>query len=278
MPGASSAGCRARSFAAVSRKIEALLSDRRARDRDGLFFVEGVRNFVQAVDNGFSVERILFSDRLLTSAIARKLVRQSRRSGVPTNKLTPEAFRKFSQAKRASGVAAVLRQRWARLEDVTPDHGLCWIAVGAVRSPGNLGTLIRSSQAVGGAGIFCAGDGVDPYAPAVVRSAMGSLFRQSFVRTTWPEIQRWAAAHGCPVIGASPDGATEMHRFAFPSAPLLLLGEERKGLDAQQRSLCGTLVRIPMQTGTDSLNLGVAGSLLMYEVLRCRNRTGRSGV
>ncbi len=268
MTGGEPAGRRPAEFTATLKDITALQTDRGFRDSRGLFYIEGVRNFVQAVANGFAIDSIIVSERLLTAPLARKLVRRCRRSGVTGLNVTPEQFRQISQARRASGVAAILRQRWAGLDDVSPDQGLCWVLLETVRSPGNLGTLVRSSLAVGGAGLILIGNSVDPFAPAVVRAAMGAVFRQTFVRTDWPALRRWVDQHQRAVIGATPAGGAELHRFDYPTAPLLFLGEERKGMTPRQQDLCRHLVRIPMQPGVDSLNLGVAGSLLMYEVYR----------
>ena len=261
-------GRRPADFAAALKDVKALQTDRGFRDTRGTFFIEGVRNFVQLVDNGFAIECIIFSERLLTAPLARKLVRRCRRSGVHALRVTPEQFRQLPFSKRASGVAAIVRQRWANLNDVSPGQGLCWVLIETVRSPGNLGTLIRSAAAVGGAGFVFIGKYADPFDPAVVRSAMGAIYRQSFVRTDWRSLHHWIDQHQCQVIGAAPSGTADLHRFDFPKAPLIALGEERKGLTAQQQRLCCNLVRIPMQDGSDSLNLGVAGSLLMYEVYR----------
>lgn len=249
--------------------INTLYSDRSARDRSGLFIAEGIRHFILAVDNGFGVNCILQSDKLLINPLARKLMRQARRSGVPTLNVSPEDFRRLSKAKRASGIAALVQQRWVALDQALPDQGLCWVVVHNVRSPGNLGTLIRTSSAVGAAGLILIGNSVDPYAPAVVRAAMGATFRQTFVRTNWRDLRPWIAKHRCSVIGATPSGSIDLHSFNPPEgAKLLLLGEERKGLTKQQQIMCDHFVRIPMQEGTDSLNLGVAGSLLLYEMYR----------
>ncbi len=254
----------------------ALQKDRNRRDRSGLFYIEGVRNFIQAVDHGFEISRIIASDKLLINPVARKLVRRCRRSAVPVVSATPEQFRHISTAKRASGIAAVVRQRWRGLEAVASTPGLCWCLLQTVQSPGNLGTLIRTSNAVGGAGFIFTGPAIDPYHPAVIRSAMGAIFAQHFVRTDWRTLRDWVAEQSeRPIIGATPDGTVNLHDVGRTvRTPLLVLGEERKGLTAQQEDLCTTRVRIPMRPGTDSLNLGVAGSLLMYELLRTGAPTG----
>lgn len=243
-----------------------------ARHRRGQFFIEGVRNFVRAVDAGFVFDRVFYSEKLLINPLARKLVRHGRRYGVPTLNVSPEAFRTLSTTKRASGVAAVVRQRWTPLEEVSSNQQMCWIVLEQVQSAGNFGTLIRSSSAAGGAGFILVGSHVEPYAPAVIRSTMGAVFQQAYVRTDWEALRQWVAQTGCAVIGATPAAQAGLHELAYPvGTPLLVLGEERKGLSKQQKALCTDFVRIPMREGTDSLNLGVAGSLLLYEVLRHRH-------
>lgn len=100
--------------------IERLQRDRGYRDSHELFFIEGVRNFIAAVDHCFSIDTLLYSEKLLINPIARKLVRRLKRAGVPFARVTPEQFRRVSKTERASGVAAVLRQRVQKLEQVKP--------------------------------------------------------------------------------------------------------------------------------------------------------------
>ncbi|HEU5116021.1 MAG TPA: RNA methyltransferase [Isosphaeraceae bacterium] len=262
---------------ALLREIGRLQNDRGYRDSRRRFFIEGVRNVVQAIGNGFDVEALLYSDRLLTVPIARQLVRRQRRAGTPTLQVAPEVFRRVSKTLRASGVGAIVKQHWSPLKTVSPADGLCWIVLEAVRSEGNLGTLIRSSEAVGGAGFILVGPGVDPFHPGVVRASMGALFSQRLVRTTYPALAGWLQTHAVPVVGASPDGSTDLHELNDRRPALVVLGEERAGLSAPQRRLCTSLVRIPMTGSADSLNVAVAGSLLMYEVYRAQSRPKEPG-
>lgn len=251
-------------------EVKKLQIDRKFRHTSKLFFIEGVRNFVQAIDNRFDIATILFSEKLLIAPLARKLVRRSRRDGINCISLTPEEFRSISCTERASGVAAIIHQRWLNLDATMPQAGLFWVALDTVRSPGNLGTLIRTSEAVGGAGFILIGGRIDPFDPDVIRSAMGAHFHQRFVRTDFAALHRWVKYYNCSVVGASPDGTNDLHQFNYPCSTLLFLGEERQGLTPEQRNLCKHLIRIPMIGNADSLNLAVAGSLLMYEVYRDR--------
>jgi TrmH family RNA methyltransferase len=239
-----------------------------------MFFVEGVRNVVHAIESGFHIETLVYSERLLIVPIARRLVRDRRRSGTPTFEVTPEVFRQVSMTPRASGVGAVVAQRWSPLHHTSPKAGLCWVVLEAVRSEGNLGSLIRTSEAVGGAGFILVGPRIDPYAPAVVRASMGAVFRQAFIRANDRGLRNWVRRHRCRVIGAAPGGSADLHRFDYPRPTIIALGEERQGLTPAQRGLCTDLVRIPMEGAADSLNLAVAGSLLMYEVYRARSARG----
>jgi TrmH family RNA methyltransferase len=253
-------------------EVRRLQSDRTHRDARGAFFVEGVRNVVHALEAHWPIDVLFYSEILLTAPVARRLVGEHGRQGTPCIRVSPEEFRRVSRAERASGVAAILGQRWDRLHKVSPRAGLCWVALAGVRSPGNFGTLIRTSEAVGGAGFILEGMSIDPFDPAVIRGSMGALFRQRFVRTSAASLRNWVRRHGCHVVGATPDGSTDYHRCDYPGPTVLMLGEERKGLTDQQRLRCQKSVRIPMTGRADSLNVAVAGSLLLYEVYRARER------
>ena len=254
--------------ASTLTRIQKLQTERRYRDQHRFFFVEGVRNFVAAVDQGYPIESLLYSEKLLTAPLARKFVRRLKRAGIPFARVSPEVFRSVSRAERASGVAAILRQRSQTLEQIKPDRGSCWTVLSHVRSPGNFGSLVRTSAAIGASGFILLGPQIDPYEPVVVRSTMGALFRQTLVRTNVERFRHWIQTHRLTVIGASPDGVVEYDQVRYPRPTALLLGNERSGLTDEERSLCGQIVRIPMVGGTDSLNLAVAGSLILYAAFR----------
>jgi len=248
--------------------IERLQHDRGYRDSRGLFFIEGVRNFIAALDHCFSVDKLLYSEKLLIHPLARKLVRRLKRGGVPFARVTPEQFRSVSKTERASGVAAILIQRVQTLDQIKLTDHPYWTALSHVRSPGNFGTLMRTSAATGAAGFILLGASIDTFDPTVVRASMGALFKQTIVRTTAEQLRRWVGMNNIQVIGASPDGTGDYRQVSYRRPALLMLGSERKGLTDEQRSMCNRIVRIPMAEGMDSLNVAVAGSLLMYEVFR----------
>ncbi|QDT65871.1 TrmH family RNA methyltransferase [Calycomorphotria hydatis] len=252
----------------ILRFVRQLQLKRSFRDKRRLFCVEGVRNFIVAVDSAAVLDSIIYSPRLLTSDLAEKLIRHKRRDGIPVHKVTPEAFRSISQMNRASGVAAVVKQPLISLSQAEVADSFIWLVLSSVRSPGNLGTLLRTSAAIGGSGLMIVGDGLDPFHPATVRSSMSALFQQQFVHTTPDELSQWATRHKWHIVGASPDGEATFIDQQYCRPTLIVLGDERKGLGTELRGLCDQLVRIPMLADADSLNLGVAGSLMLYEVAR----------
>ena len=213
------------SVGAALSAVERLQADRRYRDSRGLFFVEGVRNFVQAVHSSSRITVIVYSDRLCTAPLARKLVRRLRRAGVDTVAVSPEDFRCISRTRQASGVGAIVRQHWLSLEGLSPRAGLCWTVLARVRAPVYFGTLVRTSEAVGAAGFILTGSGIDPFDPNVLRASMGSLLWQRLVRTSDSALRRWLGRHRCCVVGATPDGEEQLHRFAFRPPTVLVLGE-----------------------------------------------------
>src|SRR6185369_13515084 len=135
------------------------------------------------------------------------------------------------------------------LEQVRADQFPCWTVLSHVRSPGNLGSLLRTSAAIGAGGFILLGQQIDPYEPVVVRATMGALFKQTLARTDVECFRRWVQTHRLAVIGASPDGVVEYDQVRYTRPTMLLLGNERSGLTDEQRSLCRQLVRIPMVGG-----------------------------
>jgi RNA methyltransferase, TrmH family len=256
----------------VLKLVKDLQTQRPVRDRQQLFYVEGVRNFVQVVNQNFEIETVVYSDKLCTSSVTRKLVRQLKNQGVPILNVKPEKFRAVSSTEQASGVGAIVRQRWTALESISTNTDCCWVVLEEINSAGNLGTLIRSSEALGATGFIVLGKTLELHAPGTIRATMGAFFKQDFVRSSLQAFQTWVKTREVLVVGASPDGTRDFDDFYYPKATFLFLGEEKHGLTDQQRTLCAQLLRIPMCGSSDSLNLGVAGSLMLYEISRSKKR------
>ena len=142
-----------------------------------------------------------------------------------------------------------------------------------MQSPGNLGTILRCCDAVGCAGVILLGKATDPYDPACVRASMGALFTQRFVRCTPEEFMAWKQKHGCLLVGTSPHAGDDYQKATYPAPVVLFMGSERKGLPPEFQTLCDRMVRIPMIGSSDSLNLAMATSVLLYEVFNQRRQS-----
>jgi len=253
------------------KRLRALQS-REMRDRTGLHFVDGIRFVMQAIAHHAPIHSLLVSPELLTNPFGQRLVRQQRRAGVSCLRVPPEVYHSVSLAEEPQGLAAVVPQRWETLETITPRADLCWVALDLVQSPGNLGTLLRTSEAVGAAGVILIGESVDPYDPAVTRASMGALFGQRFVRTGLEEFAAWKCRENVLLVGTSPTACQDYQGTCYPAPVVLFMGGERQGLSQPCQALCDVVVKIPMVGQSDSLNLGVATSLMLYEVF---NQTRR---
>lgn len=239
---------------------------REERERTGLFYIEGMRFIIQAMQHQAQIETLVVCRDLLVHPFAQKLVRMQEKQGTPLLKVTGNVMESISQVQDSQGIGAVVRQRWQRLEQVRARKKLCWLAIETIRSPGNLGTILRTSDAVGGAGVMLFGNTTDPYDPGVVRATMGAMFTQRFVRTTFKEFTAWKRRGQYQIVGTSPTATQDYHEARYEAPTILLLGEERKGLSSQLQAICDLVVSIPMVGKCDSLNVAMATSVMLYEL------------
>ncbi|MGI8826168.1 MAG: TrmH family RNA methyltransferase [Chloroflexota bacterium] len=252
------------------KRIRAL-RQRKERDRSGLFFVEGIRIVGEALEVEAPIEECVVAPDLLTSDFARRVLHRLQDFGVPVLEVTSSVFQTLSLRDNPQGIGAVIRQGWDDLHAVRPGGELCWIALTGVQDPGNLGAILRTSDAVGGAGVVLIGATADPYDPGAIRASMGAIFSQRLVRCSLDDLRGWKAGCGWHVVGTS-DAASVVYREASYDAPLLLLmGSEREGLSREEMTLCDRVVRIPMMGRSDSLNLAVAAGVMLYEMFNRRH-------
>jgi TrmH family RNA methyltransferase len=252
----------------VLARVRALQRSRGARDAQGQFWIEGVRQFVQAFDAGFQFDTIIVSRVLLKSGLVHMQARDLASRGVARVAVSPEQFRSISITDRASGIGAIVRQHWRDLHDVDPQRGLCWLAIEDLRSAGNLGTILRTAEATGASGIIFLSQHCDPFDSVVVRASMGGIFHLHLARATPGQLRRWAAAHGALLVALSPDAQGLWTDLPRHRPMIVMIGCERQGLSTQARQMCHALVRLPMSGRADSLNVGVATGVMLYELVR----------
>ncbi len=243
------------------------LQDRKTRHESGLFYVEGLRHVAEAAEQGAQFETLIVAPELLRSEFGQELVTQLQKHGVPLLELSAEVFKRLALKEGPQGLAAVIHQHWLPIEAVRVEEGRPWVALDSVADPGNLGTILRTLDAVGGQGVILLDQSTDPYDPSAVRASMGALFTQHLVRASFEEFARWKQSQAASVVGTSGAASSDYHVFHYPPALVLLMGSERQGLQAHHLALCDALVRIPMLGQSDSLNLAVATGVVLYEIL-----------
>lgn len=247
------------------------LSQRKKRQETGLFFAEGIRLVGEAVQTGADIETLVVAPERLRSEFGWDTVRRAEQAGIDVLNVSASVFQTLSMKDGPQGIAAVVRQRWNALDEVgavdsTPDKTLGWVVLEDVGNPGNLGSILRTCEAVGATGVILLGDTADPYDPASVRGSMGSIFTQQVIRTSLESLIHWQNKTDIPMIGTS-DTATVDFRDASYAPPILLcLGSEQHGLSEAHLAACDQVVRIPMVGRADSLNLAVAAGVLLYDV------------
>jgi len=242
------------------------LRHRKEREQTGLFYAEGIRIVAEAVQVGAAVETLVVAPDLLDSPFARRLLEEQRRRGVPVIEVTREVFQSISGKDGPQGLGAVIRQRWDAPDTAGQATIRRWVALSAVQDPGNLGAILRTSDAVGFAGVLLIGPTTDAYDPTCVRASMGAIFSQRLVRMTLDEFATWKRRYGYTLVGTSGAAPTNYRTVAYREPVVVYMGSEREGLSAKEQALCDVMVSIPMVGRSDSLNLAVATGVMLYEV------------
>ena len=246
------------------------LQDRKERMESGLFYLEGLRIVGEAIEAGETLETLVIAPDLLRSEYGLKLASDEAGKGTDVLEVSGEVFRRMALKEGPQGIAAVVRQRWIDLDEVQLQPGRPWIALDSVADPGNLGTILRTSDSAGGVGVILLDQSTDPYDPSAVRASMGALFDQKVVRASFEEFASWKRAGGFTLVGTSDKAEQDYHAYRYPATQVVMMGSEREGLLPQHLSLCDAVVSIPMMGKSDSLNLAVATAVILYEILNQR--------
>lgn len=249
------------------KRIRSLAADRKVRRRERLFVLEGVRLVADVLESGASLPLVLYAPEQLDATAEGQALRERLEQIPGSVAATPQVVAATADTVHPQGVVAL-----AEWPVVAPGAPGIILVIDAAQDPGNLGTLLRSAEAVGVAQMLCTTGTVDVYSPKVVRSAMGAHFRLAIEQ----ELSWEAVAERLTTVDhvyAADAGATMPYYAADwrqPSA--LILGNEAHGLSDDARAYATNMLGIPMRGGAESLNLGVAGSVILFEALRQRTR------
>ena len=252
-----------------SVKFIRALEMRKARRETGLFVAEGASVLITAREHDWRPKTLVLGPEAVASEAARDLGLWARESGAECLDVTAPVLAKLAAKDNPQSVMAVFEQRWSEPPDPAcgaPDA--LWLALEEVRDPGNLGTIIRTVDAAGGAGVILVGQTCDPYSREAVRASMGSLFAVPLVRMERDAFVALAAGWSGDIVGTHLSGTTDFRDANYQAPTLLVMGNEGAGLSAAAAAACRRLVRIPMAGRLDSLNLAVATALMLYEIRR----------
>ncbi len=243
------------------------LRQRKARDETGLFLVEGIHHVGEAIEAGWGIEALVYAPDQLTSDFARALVEDQQNRRVHCAAVTLDLLGVIAEKENPQGILAVVRQRQSSLEDMAPEHFHLGAALVSPQDPGNVGTVLRTLDAVGADRLFQLDGGVDPYHPSAVRASMGTIFWKPPVRDSFDHFVKWASLNGCQLIGSSAHAKDDYRTYRRSSQPvILLLGSEQKGLSEEQIKSCDVTLSLPMKGRASSLNLAVAAGILLYAI------------
>lgn len=253
-----------------------LLADRKHRRKERAFVVEGTQPVWRAVEAGWEIEVLIIAPDLLAGSPAENMVADQEARGVRVARLSRELFLRLSDRDGPTGLAAIVRSRSTDLSDLTVRPGSLFTALHAIGNPGNLGTVVRTVDAVGGDGVILIGDTCDPFAPTAVKASMGSIFAVDVAQAADAgTFFEWARAHGVQVLATSGRADHDHWDTSYRRPAAILLGSEGDGLPQDVLDRADLRIRIPMVGTAESLNLAVAAGVMLYEAQR--HAVGMSG-
>lgn len=256
---------------------QSLLANRSKRHRSGAFLVHGVRPITLAMRYGWPIQAILHADGASLSGWARDVVDHvaGARSG-DVVAMAPELLGELGEKDDdVPELVAVVELPADDLDRIPERSEAVVVAFDRPSSPGNIGTVVRSADAFGAAGVVIAGHAADPYDPKAVRASTGSLFALPVVRAaSAADVVSWARARGLRIVGTDEGGEAQVDAFDLKGPLLLVVGNETTGLSAGWREACDAIVAIPMAGAASSLNAAAAATVALYEIARQRRPAG----
>ncbi len=245
--------------------------------RQGTLMREGMKLVTDALETGWHVRTLIHAKRALEDDHLKErveaLATKVRARGGDVLIVSDKILTSITRRDNAQMVVGVLDQKLTGLNEIVAKDNDVWLALDRVRDPGNLGTIVRTADALGAKGVLLVGETTDPFALEAVRATMGSLFHLPLVRTSTEDFvtfaNKWRDAFGGHVTGTHLKGAVDHRSINYAEGPqLLLMGNEQQGLTEQLAASCDQLALIAMDGAADSLNLAIATGIMLFEARR----------
>ena len=241
------------------------LRDKKHRREEGRFLAEGLRLLTDARESGRVPETLLMAEGREPHPLLDALERAVDEAGGEVLELAPELLSKVTGKDNPQAVAGVFAEWPTSLDAIDRTAPLLLVAQ-ALRDPGNLGTMLRTADAVGAGGLILLDDCADPFSVEAVRASMGAIFTVPLAKARWDEFEPWLRGGPGQLVAASLREAVPFRGAAYVAPCFILVGNESRGLPEDYEAVCDLRVTMPMRGRADSLNAAVAAAVLAYEV------------
>jgi TrmH family RNA methyltransferase len=253
-------------FSNSTVKLLRSLRDKKARRAEGLFLAEGLRILTEARDSGRLPEIVAFSAEGAKHPLAAEIIAATEAAGGDAVETTPDILSKMSGKDNPQMLLGAYRQPETSLERIDRGKSPLWIVAQALRDPGNIGTILRTGDAVGAGGLILIDDCADPFSVEAVRASMGAIFTQAVASARWPEFVNWLRSGEGKLVGTSLKATQDYLEAEYCRPCFLLIGNEQQGLPADYEAECDLLVKIPMAGRADSLNAAIAAAVMAFAI------------
>jgi TrmH family RNA methyltransferase len=254
------------SFSNATVKLLRSLRDKKARRAEGLFLAEGLRILTEARDSGRLPEIIAFSAEGARHPLAAQMIAATEAAGGDAVETTSDILSKMSGKDNPQMLLGAYRQPESSIGLIDRGKAPLWIVAQALRDPGNIGTILRTGDAVGAGGLILVDDSADPYSVEAVRASMGAIFTQDVAAAPWADFIAWLRSGDGKLVGTSLKASQDYLEAEYQRPCFLLIGNEQQGLPPEYEAECDLLVKIPMAGRADSLNAAIAAAVMAYAI------------
>ncbi|MEO3386814.1 RNA methyltransferase [Mesorhizobium sp. CAU 1741] len=245
------------------------LAMKKFRDQQNAFMAEGLKLVIDALDLGWTIRTLVFGKSQRGNQAVEKVAARAVAAGALVLEVSEKVLGAITRRDNPQMVLGVFEQRWTTLKQIRPADGDLWVALDRVRDPGNLGTILRTVDAVGAKGVILVGDTTDPFSVETVRATMGSVFAVPVAKAGVDAFLAWRKTTDARFIGTHLKGSVDYRTVDYArGAVVLVMGNEQQGLPDALADACDALIRIPQAGRADSLNLAVATGVALYEMRR----------
>lgn len=250
------------------------LREKKYRGREGLFVAEGMRTVAEAVDAGAEPAMLVYAEDARDHPLVARLARACEAKGGLAIETSRDILLKLTSKDNPQSLIGVFPIKITSLTAIDRNAAYAWVVCQSLKDPGNLGTILRTADAVGAGGVILLDQSCDPFSVEAVRASMGALFTQPIVETSGAAFFDWLRQGPGQLVGASLKATRDYQDVAYAAPTFVLMGNEGAGLPADYEARCDTLVKLPMRGKADSLNVAVATAVLLYELFNQRRRAG----